>query len=160
MHTMIVVWLALFYIVQLLNSCLIYGFLLRNSSCTGHKVQVCRGVARNIERGFLNVCARENNINIHNLSAKLRVVSGLYLHACNTCCNSLDSSTFASVFRPDPAHDPIASTEIMLGIDWINDLETQAFLIQLKNKIVCKLLTLRKPISRYFSSSSVCCHYV
>ena len=36
-----------------------------------------RGVARNIERGFLNVCARENNINIHNLSAKLRVVSGL-----------------------------------------------------------------------------------
>ena len=62
-----------------------------------------RGVARNIERGVLNVCARENNINIHNLSAKLRVVSGLIDHncvaCCNTCCNSLDSSTFASVFR-------------------------------------------------------------
>ena len=62
-----------------------------------------RGVARNIERGFLNVCARENNINIHDLSAKLRVVSRLInrncVACCNMCCNSLDSSTFASVFR-------------------------------------------------------------
>ena len=49
------------------------------------------------------MCARENNINTHNLSAKLHVVSGLINHNCvaycNTCCNSLDSSTFASVFQ-------------------------------------------------------------
>ena len=53
------------------------------------------------------MCARVryfyNNINIHNLSAKLRVVSGVINHnsvaCCNTCCNSPDSSTFASIFR-------------------------------------------------------------
>ena len=61
-----------------------------------------RGVARNIERGFLNVYARENNINIYDLSTKLRVVSGLINHncvaCCNTCCNSLDSSTSLQYF--------------------------------------------------------------
>ena len=55
-----------------------------------------RGVARNIERGCLNVCARENNINIHDLSGKLRVVSGLINHNYVACCNTC---TFASVFR-------------------------------------------------------------
>ena len=42
-----------------------------------HLLMSDRGVARNKERGFLNVCARENNVNIHDLSAKLHVVSGL-----------------------------------------------------------------------------------
>ena len=30
---------------------------------------------------------------------------------------------------PDPEHDPSAFTEIILGIDWIDDLESQAFFI-------------------------------
>ena len=31
---------------------------------------------------------------------------------------------------PDPAHDPSAFMEIILGIDWINNLEAQAYFIQ------------------------------
>ena len=31
---------------------------------------------------------------------------------------------------PDLVYDPSAFTEIMLGVDWIDDLEAQAFFIQ------------------------------
>ena len=34
------------------------------------------------------------------------------------------------VILPDPVHDPFVFTEIILGIDWIDDLEAQAFFIQ------------------------------
>ena len=50
-------------------------------------------------------------------------------------CNALQAErqsllSHAPLNLPDPAHDPIAFTEIMLGVDWIDDLEAQAFLIQ------------------------------
>ena len=50
-------------------------------------------------------------------------------------CNALQAErqsmlSHALLNLPDPAHDPIAFTEIMLGTDWIDDLEVQAFLIQ------------------------------
>ena len=42
-------------------------------------------------------------------------------------CRSLLSH--APLNLPDPEHDPSAFTEIILGIDWIDGLEAQAFLI-------------------------------
>ena len=55
-------------------------------------------------------------------------------------CNSLQAErqsllSHASLNLPDPVHNPIAFTEITLGIDWIDDLEVQAFLIQFINDL-------------------------
>ena len=45
-------------------------------------------------------------------------------------CNTLQAQRHAPLNLPDPACDPSAFTEIILGIDWIDDLEAQAFFIQ------------------------------
>ena len=51
-----------------------------------------------------------------------------FLAACNALQAERQSFlSHAQLNLPDPAHDPIAFTEIMLGID---DLEVQAFLFQ------------------------------
>ena len=49
-------------------------------------------------------------------------------------CNALQARrrsllSHAPLILPDPEHDPSAFTEIILGIDWIDDLESQAFFI-------------------------------
>ena len=44
-----------------------------------------------------------------------------FLAACNS---------HAPLNLPDPVHNPLAFTEIMLGVDWIDDLEPQAFFMQ------------------------------
>ena len=59
-------------------------------------------------------------------------------------CNALQAErqsllSHAPLSLPDPARDPSAFMEIILGVDWIDDLEAQAFFIKfitdLKQKI-------------------------
>ena len=69
------------------------------------------------------------HVNFANLERKTR-------GALSSCaCNALQAErqslfSHAPLNLPDLAHDPIAFTEVMLGIDWIDDLEAQAFLIK------------------------------
>ena len=49
-------------------------------------------------------------------------------------CNALQAErqsllSHAPLNLPDPARDPSAFTEIILGVDWIDDLDAQAFFI-------------------------------
>ena len=54
-----------------------------------------------------------------------------FLAACNALQTEHQSLfSHAPLSLPDPPHDPLAFTEIMLGVDWIDDLEAQAFFIQ------------------------------
>ena len=56
-----------------------------------------------------------------------------FLAACNALQaerQSLLSHAPLNLPVCDLAHDPIAFTEIMLGVDWIDDLEAQVFFIQ------------------------------
>ena len=55
-----------------------------------------------------------------------------FLAACNALQAEHQSLfSHAPLSLPDPPNDPLAFTEIMLGVDWIDDLEDQAFFIQL-----------------------------
>ena len=50
-------------------------------------------------------------------------------------CNALQAErqsllSHAPLNLPDPARDPSAFTEIILGVDWIDDLDAQAFFIK------------------------------
>ena len=42
----------------------------------------------------------------------------------------------ASLNLPDSAHDPSVFMEMTLGIDWIDNLEAQAFFIQYINQVL------------------------
>ena len=54
-----------------------------------------------------------------------------FLAACKTLQAERQSLlSHALLNLPDPAHDPIAFTKIMLVVDWIDDLEAQVFLLQ------------------------------
>ena len=49
-------------------------------------------------------------------------------------CSATPRSTIDGIYYlwlnlPDPEHDPSAFTQIILGIDWIDDLEVQVFFI-------------------------------
>ena len=67
------------------------------------------------------LCVVEVHVHLQKATAVFSVAHVQYTY-------SRDSH--APLNLPDPAHDPIAFTEIILGIDWIDDLEAQAFLIQ------------------------------
>ena len=54
-----------------------------------------------------------------------------FLAACNALQVDYQSLlTHAPLNLPDLAHDPSAFTEIIFGVDWIDNLEAQAFFIQ------------------------------
>ena len=73
------------------------------------------------------------------------------LFSCLQCLQTEHQSLFshAPLSLPDPPHDPLAFTEIMLGVDWIDDLEAQAFITDLKQKR-SKLL-INQPLTLHLS---------
>ena len=54
-----------------------------------------------------------------------------FLATCDVLQAECQSSLNHAPFNlPDSVHDPIVFTKIILGVDWIDDLEAQVFFIQ------------------------------